>query len=295
MAGELTNELVFDLCDNSSTSSGVVDTTMIITMNMTTDNHIRLVEDREAEAGAEVAIVVAGHIQEGMVLFKSFIIRINIMELFFLNSSSRSRSPRRRRSKSRSSRSRSRSASRHRKSNSKSKLVTTLRDGNTKKTPPMTKNNSRSRSRSGSGWSDDNGNHKRTKKRRTWSREASPSKGAVEPNKLMKSAREIQRHVQQKLKEQHEAEEKKMKEREREWEEEAQEIENRMQKEANGDYTPPTVEKSPAKETTPVKEKTPQLYSPPPPQSQQEENEEQQPQREIIFEEASIATEVTAK
>jgi hypothetical protein len=83
MAGELIYDFVFELCDNSSTFSGVVDTTMIITMNMTTDAHIRLVEDREAEAGAEVAIVAAGHIQEGMVLFKSLFIRFNLMELFF--------------------------------------------------------------------------------------------------------------------------------------------------------------------------------------------------------------------
>ena len=144
-------------------------------------------------------------------------------------------------------------------------MVTTLRDGNTKKTPPTRQNNSRSRSRSGSGWSsDDHDNHKR-KKRRTWSRESSPSTNAVEPKGLLKSAKEIQRHVQQKLKEQQEAEEKRMKEMEKQLEVEAEEIEKRMEREANGVESPQSDkndQQSSSNERT--KEKTPELYTPPP-------------------------------
>ncbi|KAL7038029.1 hypothetical protein ACKWTF_009434 [Chironomus riparius] len=169
--------------------------------------------------------------------------------------SSRSRSNHRR-SRSHSSRSRSHSKSdRRQRSISKPKLVTTLRDGNTKKTPPTRQNDSRSRS--GSGWSSDNDNHKR-KKRRTWSREASPSKGGIETNKLMKSARDIQRHVQQKLKEQQEAEERKMKEQEKQLEVEAEEIERRMEKEANG------IESPQSDKNDQQSAKTPELYTPPP-------------------------------
>lgn len=146
--------------------------------------------------------------------------------------------------------------------------MTTLRDGDTRKTPPTTR---KSRSRSGSGWSsDDNGNHKRRKTRRTWSREASPSKNALEPNKLLKSAREIQRHVQKKLKEQQELEEQKMKEMEKQLEAEAEEIEKRMEREANGESadSPQSEENirktSSPEKTPPQKEKTPILYTPPP-------------------------------
>ena len=174
-----------------------------------------------------------------------------------ISRSSRSRSNHRR-SRSHSSRSRSRSKSaRRQRSISKPKLVTTLRDGNTKKTPPTRQNDSRSRS--GSGWSSDNDNHKR-KKRRTWSRESSPSKGGIETNKLMKSARDIQRHVQQKLKEQQEAEERKMKEKEKQLEVEAEEIERRMEKEANGIESP----QSDKNDQQSAKENTPELYTPPP-------------------------------
>lgn len=109
---------------------------------------------------------------------------------------------------------------------------------------------------------------------------------AIDPKGLMKSAREIQRHVQKKLKEQQEAEERKMKERERELEVEADEIERRMEKEANGEGGTPQIEKSdrtleeqpPQKaqeeeqqqqqSTLPAisaKEKTPELYTPPHP------------------------------
>lgn len=138
-------------------------------------------------------------------------------------SRSRSRSHRRRRSYSRSrsrssskqSRSRSRkSKSREHKRNSRSssrtKLVTTLRDGDTNKPPPSTRRN---RSRSGSGWSSD-GYRKSGKSRRTWSRSNSPAKEkpGLEPERLLRSAREIQIHVQQKLKEQEESKEKRMKE-----------------------------------------------------------------------------------
>lgn len=143
-------------------------------------------------------------------------------------------------------------------------MVTTLRDGNTKKTPPTRHNDSRSRS--GSGWSsDDHDNHKR-KKRRTWSRESSPSReiGGIETNKLLKSARDIQRHVQQKLKEQQEAEEKKMKAMERQLEVEAEEIERRMEKEANGSAESPQSDKNDQQSAERIKEKTPELYTPPP-------------------------------
>lgn len=139
-----------------------------------------------------------------------------------------------------------------------------MRDGNTKKTPPTRQNDSRSRS--GSGWSsDDHDNHKR-KKRRTWSREASPSReiGGIETKNLLKSARDIQRHVQQKLKEQQEAEEKKMKLMERQLEVEAEEIERRMEKEANGESAEsPQSDKNDQQSAERTKEKTPELYTPP--------------------------------
>lgn len=88
--------------------------------------------------------------------------------------------------------------------------MTTLRDGDTNKPPPSTRRN---RSRSGSGWSSD-GYRKSGKSRRTWSRDNTPAKEKIglEPEKLLRSAREIQIHVQQKLKEQEESKEKRMKE-----------------------------------------------------------------------------------
>lgn len=88
--------------------------------------------------------------------------------------------------------------------------MTTLRDGDTNKPPPSTRRN---RSRSGSGWSSD-GYRKSGKFRRTWSRDNTPAKEkmGLEPEKLLKSAREIQIHVQQKLKEQEESKERRMKE-----------------------------------------------------------------------------------
>jgi hypothetical protein len=137
-----------------------------------------------------------------------------------------------------------------------------LRDGNTRKTPPTTRK-SRSRSNSGSGWSSDD-NKRSRKSRRTWSRETSPSKDkfAIEPTKLLKSAKEIQRHVQQKLREQQEEEDKKMKEMERQLEEEANEIERRMEREANGHESPSTENRNDENQ----KEKSPEpdhLYTPP--------------------------------
>lgn len=93
--------------------------------------------------------------------------------------------------------------------------MTTLRDGDISKAPPSTRQN-RSRSKSsGSGWSSSDGYRKSRKDRhRTWSRENSPrrEKLALEPEKLLRSAREIQLHVQQKLREQQESEEKRQKE-----------------------------------------------------------------------------------
>lgn len=144
--------------------------------------------------------------------------------MFFLISRSKSRSHRRRRSYSRS-RSSSRSQSRSKRSKSRSsrpykrstrsaskvKLVTTLRDGDTSKAPPSTRRN---RSRSGSGWSSD-GYRKSSRAKKSWSQDFTPpprEKAGLEPERLMKSAREIQIHVQQKLKEQEEVKEKRMKE-----------------------------------------------------------------------------------
>jgi hypothetical protein len=61
---------------------------------------------------------------------------------------------------------------------------------------------------SGSEWSTSSANRKRKDKRRTWSRETSPTKEeenrglvVLEPEKLVRSAKEIQRHVQKKLEE----------------------------------------------------------------------------------------------
>ena len=88
--------------------------------------------------------------------------------------------------------------------------MTTLRDGDTNKPPPSTRRN---RSRSGSGWSsDDNKDSRRS--RRSWSRGGSGPKEklGLEPERLLRSAREIQIHVQKKLKEQEAAKERKMRE-----------------------------------------------------------------------------------
>lgn len=78
--------------------------------------------------------------------------------------------------------------------------MTTLRDGNTRKTPPTTRGN---RSKSSEGWSSGDEGRKR---KRSWSKDA----GAITPEKLLRSAREIQLHVQQKLKEQEAEKEKRM-------------------------------------------------------------------------------------
>ncbi|CRK98148.1 CLUMA_CG011516, isoform A [Clunio marinus] len=116
--------------------------------------------------------------------------------------SSRSRTPKR------SSSRKHKTKSRNSRSVSKTKLVTTLRDGDINKPPPSSRRN---RSRSGSAWTSDGG-RKSDKSRKSWSREASSTreKISIEPEKLLKNAREIQLHVQQKLKEQEESKEKKM-------------------------------------------------------------------------------------
>jgi hypothetical protein len=107
--------------------------------------------------------------------------------------------------------------------------VTTLRDGNTKKTPPTTRRN---RSKSPNGWSSDEGN----KRRRSWSKDT----GAITPEKLLRSAREIQLHVQQKLKEQEAEKEKRMKELSGENEEE----DGRASVDSSKFQSPKRVEKS---------------------------------------------------
>ena len=174
-------------------------------------------------------LLAVDHVQETEGLSYKFKLSQNFVTLILL---SRSRSHRRRRSYSRSSsrsrsrRSKSRSKSRQRKRSSRSdsrdkrstrnsrsrskskKLVTTLRDGDTTKPPPSTRRN---RSRSGSGWSSD-GYRKSGRSRRSWSKNRSPEKPGLEPERLLRSAKEIQIHVQKKLKEQEEAKERKMKE-----------------------------------------------------------------------------------
>lgn len=201
----------------------------MITTNMTTETDDEDIDDQDLARAAITEVEGERTHQKAFQSSPSNIIFKFIKKQTSVNSRSRSHY-RRRRSYSRS-KSRSRSTSRRsRKSRSRTrtksplpyrkssrsrtpkKLVTTLRDGDTRKTPPTTRRN-RSKSGSANGWS--SGDEK-NKRRRSWSREKSPSnnkyKGAVTPEKLLRSAREIQIHVQQKLKEQEAEKEKRMKE-----------------------------------------------------------------------------------
>ena len=153
-------------------------------------------------------------------------------------SRSRSRSSRSR-SKTSNSHSRSRKSRSRKRSSSKNRLVSTLRDADTKKAPPTQrhKSNSKSRSRSrhssASGWSSPGyrKSGKSGKSKRSWSKESDNNRShgiTLTPEKMLKSAREIQIHVQKKLQEQHDVQEKRKKQQERE--------ENEQHEKGNGLY-----------------------------------------------------------